>query len=173
MRVLMTADTVGGVWTYALELARALAPHGVRSPWRRWARRLSAVAVAGGLRRCPTLTVYESALRSGMDGRPVGRRAAGRRLAAGLESALRPDVIHLNGYAHGALPWRAPALIVGHSCVLSWWRAVKGEDAPPDWDRYRQAVTAGLQARRSLAAPTQAMLDALRSALRPAAADRR
>ena len=24
MRVLMTADTVGGVWTYALELARAL-----------------------------------------------------------------------------------------------------------------------------------------------------
>ena len=29
MRVLMTADAVGGVWTYALELARALAPHGV------------------------------------------------------------------------------------------------------------------------------------------------
>src|SRR5947199_10772941 len=26
---LMTADTVGGVWTYALELAQALAPHGV------------------------------------------------------------------------------------------------------------------------------------------------
>jgi hypothetical protein len=29
MRILMTADTVGGVWTYALELARALKPHGV------------------------------------------------------------------------------------------------------------------------------------------------
>ena len=29
MRVLMTADTVGGVWTYALELAGALAPLGV------------------------------------------------------------------------------------------------------------------------------------------------
>ena len=29
MKVLMTADTVGGVWTYALELAGALAPHGV------------------------------------------------------------------------------------------------------------------------------------------------
>src|ERR1044071_7958955 len=27
--ILMTADTVGGVWTYALELARALQPHGV------------------------------------------------------------------------------------------------------------------------------------------------
>src|SRR3954454_18301707 len=28
-RILMTADTVGGVWTYALELAQALTPHGV------------------------------------------------------------------------------------------------------------------------------------------------
>src|SRR4051812_43359642 len=28
-RVLMTADTVGGVWTYALELADALAAHDV------------------------------------------------------------------------------------------------------------------------------------------------
>src|SRR5437762_5121294 len=28
-RVLMTADTVGGVWTYALELARALGEQGI------------------------------------------------------------------------------------------------------------------------------------------------
>ena len=30
LRVLMTADTVGGVWTYSLELARALAAQGAR-----------------------------------------------------------------------------------------------------------------------------------------------
>ena len=36
----------------------------------------------------------------------------------GLERRLRPDVVHLNGYTHGALPWRAPVLVVGHSCVL-------------------------------------------------------
>ena len=28
-RVLMTADTIGGVWTYAIDLCRALIPHGV------------------------------------------------------------------------------------------------------------------------------------------------
>ena len=28
-KVLMTADTVGGVWTYAVELARGLADRGV------------------------------------------------------------------------------------------------------------------------------------------------
>jgi NADPH-dependent 2,4-dienoyl-CoA reductase/sulfur reductase-like enzyme len=31
IHLLMTADAVGGVWTYALELARALAPAGVRT----------------------------------------------------------------------------------------------------------------------------------------------
>ncbi|MEZ4715048.1 MAG: hypothetical protein R2851_03000 [Caldilineaceae bacterium] len=35
------------------------------------------------------------------------------------------DLVHLNGYAHGALPWGRPVLMVGHSCVLSWWQAVK------------------------------------------------
>ncbi|HEU4604479.1 MAG TPA: hypothetical protein VFS24_21070, partial [Steroidobacteraceae bacterium] len=29
MKILMTADAVGGVWSYSLELARALAPHDV------------------------------------------------------------------------------------------------------------------------------------------------
>ena len=28
-RILMTVDPIGGVWTYALELARALEPHGI------------------------------------------------------------------------------------------------------------------------------------------------
>ncbi|PYK09494.1 MAG: hypothetical protein DME65_11850 [Verrucomicrobia bacterium] len=28
-RILMTVDPVGGVWTYALELVRALEPHGI------------------------------------------------------------------------------------------------------------------------------------------------
>ena len=38
----MTADTVGGVWTYALELARALEPHGVEIALATMGRPLSA-----------------------------------------------------------------------------------------------------------------------------------
>ena len=30
MQILMTADTVGGVWTYSIELARSLEEHGVK-----------------------------------------------------------------------------------------------------------------------------------------------
>ena len=31
MKLLLTTDAVGGVWTYSLDLARALAPHGVET----------------------------------------------------------------------------------------------------------------------------------------------
>ena len=46
MKVLMTADTVGGVWTYALELAARSRRTASRWRWRPWgaARRTSAAA---------------------------------------------------------------------------------------------------------------------------------
>jgi glycosyltransferase involved in cell wall biosynthesis len=74
---------------------------------------------------------------------------------------VRPDLIHLNGYVHGALPWSAPKVMVGHSCVLSWWQAVKGEPAPPEWEPYARAVAAGLAAADLVIAPSEAMLASL------------
>ena len=88
----------------------------------------------------------------------------------GLARRARPDLVHLNGYAHAALPWRRPALVVGHSCVLSWWRAVRGEPAPPAWGRYREAVARGLAGRRLVVAPAAAMLAALARHYGPLAA---
>jgi glycogen(starch) synthase len=87
---------------------------------------------------------------------------AGKWLLA-LERKLEPDVVHLNGYAHGALPWRAPTVVAGHSCVRSWWHAVHGVNAPRKWDRYSLEVARGLRAARVVVAPTAAMLDALDS----------
>jgi glycosyltransferase involved in cell wall biosynthesis len=51
--------------------------------------------------------------------------------------------------------------VVGHSCVLSWWEAVKGEPAPASWDRYRRAVEAGVRTAHLVVAPSTAMLAAL------------
>ena len=162
-RILMTADTVGGVWTYALELARALHQNGnceialatmgrPLSP-RQWEE---AHAV-------PNLRVHEGRFKlEWMDDPWDDVRRAGDWLLD-LEARLRPDVVHLNGYAHGNLPFRAPVLCVGHSCVLSWWRAVKGEDAPPEWGAYRRAVRQGLWSAHAVAAPTPAMLRALQT----------
>jgi glycosyltransferase involved in cell wall biosynthesis len=70
---------------------------------------------------------------------------------------LRPDVVHLNGYCHAALGWQAPVLVTGHSCVLSWWRAVHALDAPLKWDAYATRVAEGLRAADLVVAPTAAM----------------
>jgi glycosyltransferase involved in cell wall biosynthesis len=153
VKVLLVADAVGGVLTHAIELARALSARGVRV-----VLATEGAELAADRRR-------EVAALAGVahEGRPFRLEwmddpwddvaAAGRWLLA-LERRERPDVIHLCAYAHGALPFRAPKLVVGHSCVLSWFEAVKGVPAPRAWDRYRGAVRAGIRGADALAAPS-------------------
>jgi glycosyltransferase involved in cell wall biosynthesis len=156
-KVLMTADTVGGVWTYALELSRALAGHGVEVVLATLGAPLSA-AQWSEARSVPGLSVHESTFQlEWMDDPWEDVRASGEWLLE-LEARLSPDAVHLNGYCHGALPWRGPALVVAHSCVLSWWEAVKGESAPGRYARYHAEVARGLRAAARVVAPSAAML---------------
>ena len=166
MRLLMTADTIGGVWTYALDLARALAPHHVTVALATMGR-LPTPAQRAEAATIPGLTLHPSDFALEWMPDPWEDVARAGDWLLGLEDDLKPDVIHLNGYAHGALPWRAPVLMAGHSCVLSWWRAVKGENAPPSWDRYRIEAQCGLRAAGQVVAPTQAMLEALQTLYGP------
>jgi glycosyltransferase involved in cell wall biosynthesis len=154
--VLMTADTIGGVWTYALELAEGLARHGVGVALATMGEPLSAAQRSASA--LENVEVYESRYRLEWMPEPWDDVDRAGEWLLELERELRPDVVHLNGYAHGALPWSAPCLVVAHSCVLSWWEAVKGELAPPEWDEYRRRVEAGVRAADTLVAPTQAML---------------
>ncbi|HZY17907.1 MAG TPA: glycosyltransferase family 4 protein [Ramlibacter sp.] len=156
----MTADTVGGVWTYAVELAGALSRRGhavhlatMGAPLRADQRQQ--------LARHAGVVLHESAFRLEWMADPwqdVDR--AGEWLLA-LEREVRPQLVHLNQFAFGALPFQAPKLVVAHSCVLSWWQAVHGEPAPAEWSGYRDRVAAGLAGADLVAAPTQAMLDTL------------
>ncbi|WP_437895519.1 glycosyltransferase family 4 protein [Sorangium sp. So ce124] len=158
--VLMTADTVGGVFSYAIELARALAARGVRTSLATLGGPLSGPQrEAAG--RVPGLAVFESSFRLEWMEDPWDDVARAGDWLLELEERLRPALIHLNGYAHGALDFRAPKLVVAHSCVLSWWAAVLGGEAPPRYDRYRREVARGLAAASAVVAPTRAMLDAL------------
>jgi glycogen synthase len=160
-RILMTADTVGGVWTYAIELSRELGEYGVEV----------ALATMGGpvsatrrkeIRHLTNVMVYESNFKLEWMEDPwedVGR--AGEWLLD-LESNLGPDLIHLNGYSHASLKWKAPKLVVGHSCVFSWWDAVRKEPVPRDWDRYKNEVTSGISEADMLVAPSMTMLKCLK-----------
>src|SRR5690349_15186580 len=151
----MTGDTVGGVWTYALELARAVRPYDVDvtlatmgSPltdeqWRE-------------VRAAETVHVFESSFRLEWMDHPWDDVAKAGTWLLKLRDRVQPDVVHLNGYAHGALPWETPVLVVGHSCVFSWWGAVHRELPPPEWDRYRTEVGRGLRAAAYVVAPSAA-----------------
>jgi glycogen synthase len=158
--ILMTADTVGGVWTYSLELARALEPYGIEVHLAVMGPALTRTQHEDA-REISNLNLFKSdfklewMLDSGHDVKRAGA------WLLHLENRLHPDVIHLNGYAHAALPWNAPTLVAGHSCVFSWWRAVHGDVPPAEWQRYKTEVTAGLQAADLVVAPSKAMLDAL------------
>lgn len=159
-RILMTADTVGGVWPYALQLGAGLADRGITTVLATMGRppdcsqRAAAAAVPGLL-----LEVGPFAL-EWMPGAEADLEAAGEWLRA-LERRYRPDLVHLNGYAHATLPWRAPSVVVAHSCVQTWWRAVWGEPAPAEWDDYTRRVAAGLAAAGAVVAPSAAFLGML------------
>jgi glycogen synthase len=160
-KVLMTADTVSGVWTYAVELARGLAEHGVEVALATMGDPLNDLQREKA-DRIPHLKVFESAFRlEWMEDDPWRDVEKAGDWLLGLEDRIGPDLIHLNGYAHGSLPWNAPRVMVGHSCVLSWWRAVKNEPAPESWNRYAREVAAGLAAADLVIAPSQAMLATL------------
>jgi glycogen(starch) synthase len=159
-KVLMTADTIGGVWTHAIELARGLAERGVEVALATMGDPLTDLQREKA-DRIPHLRVFESAFRLEWMEDPWRDVERAGDWLLGLEARIGPDLVHLNGYAHGSLPWSAPMVMVGHSCVLSWWRAVKREAAPEDWDVYRREVAAGLAAADLVIAPSQARLDSL------------
>lgn len=155
-RVLMTADAVGGVFTYVLRLGRLLRRRGIEVHVATMGPRPSeaqrrAMADAG-------IELYESGYRLEWMDSPWEEVDEAGSWLLDVERRLGPDIVHLNGYCHGHLPWRAPALVVAHSCVLSWWAAVRGESAPKKWDEYRRRVSRGIHAAALVIAPTCAML---------------
>lgn len=150
----MTADTVGGVWTYCVELAHALAPHGVEVQLATMGRPLTAgQRTEAGV----FAAVHQSSFPLEWMNDPwAGVDEAGAWLLA-LEGQVQPDVVHLNGYVHAGLAWHTAPLVVGHSDVLSWWHWVKGAAAPDGWQQYAGRVTAGLRAAGRVVVPTAAV----------------
>jgi glycogen(starch) synthase len=156
----MTTDAVGGVWEYALELCRGLEPYGVAVVLAVLGPPPDADQRAAAARISTVELVSAPFALEWMDDPWADVAASGAWLLE-LEQRHRCELVHLNGYAHGGRPFVAPKLVVGHSCVLSWWQAVKGADAPAPWDRYRWEVAAGLGGADAVVAPTAWMLASL------------
>jgi glycosyltransferase involved in cell wall biosynthesis len=156
-RVLMTADAVGGVWQYSLELASGLCRRGTRVLLATMGPAPSSVQMqaAGAVHGLALL--HRPYRLEWMAGAEADLEASAAWLGD-LENAFEPDIVHVNGYAHASLPWRCPVVVVCHSCVRSWWQAVRGGEAPSEWDAYSARVAEALQGADLVIAPTQSFL---------------
>lgn len=159
MHVLMTADTVGGVWTYTRELVSGLIRKGHRI-----------TLVSFGKLPCTFQITWMQGL-PGLDYRPtpfalewMQDSAEDIRLSTryleDVISEVKPDLLHFSQYAYGKINTSLPKVVVAHSDVVSWWLAVKGEEpAQNDWMKwYRDTVCAGLAGADEVVAPSRWMM---------------
>ena len=158
LTILMTADTVGGVWSYALSLCTSLPE-------------IDFVLATLGPPPCPeqlsdvdrvgNVTLAQSDFRLEWMTGGQADIPASRHWLEVLAERHAVDVVHVNGYAQACLDGSRPVVVVAHSDVLSWWMAVHGMAAPPEWNEYRRQMVCGLDAAACVVAPTRAVHDDL------------
>lgn len=160
MHILVTADTLGGVWTYTQELVTGLLRRGEQVtlvsfgdiPTTSQARWMQGLA---NLDYRPTAFKLEWMLDSEAD------MAASAQYLEALIEESKPDLLHFSQFYYGALNCDVPRVVVAHSDVVSWCTAVH-QKAPPEteWLRwYRQVVARGLSEATAVVAPSRWMLE--------------
>jgi glycosyltransferase involved in cell wall biosynthesis len=160
MRVVMTADTVGGVWHYATTLASTLAEmHGVQvllaitgpAPSRE-----QQAAIQHGRRRHGggvELEILDAPLE--WEGASDSAYAALRDKLLTLALQWRGQLLHANEHHLGQLGASGlPVVVVSHSDLCSWRANVLQEVIPQASDSYVAMVKAGLAGAASVVAPS-------------------
>lgn len=160
-RVFMTTDAVGGVWTYALDLARGFAKRGIEthlavlgpSPSRAQLAEASAI---------PRVELIDTGLAldwTAAHPRDIAATTARLKELAGTSGA---DLVHLNGPAlAGTTPWPKPLVVGIHSCVATWWREVRTGLMPRDFVWRARATASGLAVADAILAPSAAFAAAV------------
>ena len=172
MRVLLTTDTIGGVWTFTQELARGLLLAGHQVALVSFGRRASP-AQAAAMQALDTLA--DGRFRFVTSNAPLEWMEANERAwpegCEVLEQVIHdfcPDIIHSGQLCFGSLQVGVPVLVTAHSDVLSWAEGVLGgvaeleRMASPGWlPRFRKLAAQGLAGAAALVAPTRWMAEEL------------
>ncbi len=168
MRLLMTTDTVGGVWTFTSELSEELlhrgheialvsfgrTPNDEQSTWAFQQKTKHRDRFQYTASTVPLEWSQENQL-SLAEGEPVLSRVA---------EQFQPELLMLNQFCFGAVNLPLPRVVVAHSDVLSWARACKlaALTATPWLNRYTMLVQGGLHGADAVVAPTPSVLQGLR-----------
>jgi glycosyltransferase involved in cell wall biosynthesis len=160
LRLFMTADAVGGVWQYALDLTRGLTRRGIETtlavlgpePTPDQARAAEEAGVAALIATdLPLDWTAESRTELERAGREVARLAA----------QCAADIVHLNSAALcGVAQFSVPVVGVCHSCVATWWHTVRSGPLPEEFVWRTELLREGYRAAAALTAPTEAFAEA-------------
>lgn len=160
-RILMTLDAVGGVWRYALDLAEALRPRG-----------FDFVFAGFGPPPSPVQQVEADALgKTIWIDAPLDWTASDPQALAVVPSLLqriitqeRAELAHLNLPSQAAtLQSPVPVLAVSHSCVPTWFSAVREQRPPAEWAWHVDLNRQGFDKSDVVIAPSRSHAAALRA----------
>ena len=167
MRILLTTDTVGGVWTFTQDLAEELLRCGHFVGLLSFGREPSALQsqACEQLGACYGHRFHYESSTVPLEWMEGNERACSEGTPALLDLAtsFRADLVHSSQFCFGDLPLSIPVVITAHSDVLSWAAACRPQGLEPSaWlDRYCSLVSRGLARAAAVVAPTQWMGDAL------------
>lgn len=167
IRLLMTTDTVGGVWTYSCGLVSDLAKADVEVTLATMGPR-ARTEERERLQRSGVRLIETDLALEWQD--PEGANVAdASRALASLEAELRPDVVHLNSFREACFGWHAPTVLVAHSCVNSWAQACRDTTwlEEPRWRRYTERLAAALDEAQAWVCPSQSFHDVISELYRP------
>ncbi|MDQ2805761.1 MAG: glycosyltransferase family 4 protein [Chloroflexota bacterium] len=162
MQILLTTDTVGGVWQYSLTLAAALRQRGLGVALAVVGPPPSATQFAAAL-AVPRLTCHVYPGRLEWQPGCAADLAESAAWLGDLARRLGVDLIHSNQFAYGALRVGVPVIVVAHSDLLSWHAACDPltSATDPTWrdhlTAYERVVAAGLVGAAAVVCPSHAL----------------
>jgi glycosyltransferase involved in cell wall biosynthesis len=81
-----------------------------------------------------------------------------------LAQTLRVNSIHLHSPAFAAFNLDLPTVAVNHSCVKTWWRAMRHKPIPPDLNWRGDLIRNGMFSCNRIVAPSKHYADLIRDA---------
>ncbi len=164
MHVLITSDTLNGIWTYTRELVSGLISRGLRVTLVSFGE-IPMPEQSAWMERLHGLEYHPTAFR--LDWMQEGQQdfQDASSYLCSLVKDIKPDLFHSNHMGYGALPVRIPKIVVAHGDLITWWKAVHGRE-PKDgaWLRwYRRTIAEGLSEAAAVVAPSEWMLNTIRS----------
>jgi glycosyltransferase involved in cell wall biosynthesis len=160
MKLLMTTDTIGGVWTFSIDLIKALQAFDIKILVASLGRLPSGDQVME-IEKFPNVEFKPSDFKLEWMEDPWIDLEKAKDWISEISTEFKPDIVHLNSFSFDPDLFEAPVILTGHSCVASWWEQVKNESLPGSWEKYFRKVSQTIQKAQVVVAPSDYMLQNL------------